>query len=47
MRRFATLHPMSIDRLHHLRFPVDLSLVARSTEPLPVDPMGPGTVADS
>ena len=38
---------MSIDRLHHLRFPIDLGPVARSTEPVPVDPTGLGTVADS
>ncbi len=38
---------MSIDRLHHLRFPVDLGPVARSTEPVPLDPTGLGTVADS
>ncbi len=39
--------PMSIDRLHHLRFPADLGPVARSTEPVPADPTGLGTVADS
>lgn len=29
---------MSIDRLHHLRFPTDLGPVARSTEPVRADP---------
>lgn len=39
--------PMFIDRLHHLRFTADVTPVARSTEPVPVDPMGLGRVADS
>ncbi len=39
--------PMSIDRLHHLRFPIDLGPMARSTEPVPVAPTGLANVADS
>jgi hypothetical protein len=38
---------MSIDRLHHLRFPADMGPVARSTEPVRVDPNGLVTVAGS
>lgn len=38
---------MSIDRLHHLRFPADLGPVARSTEPASADPAGLAAVADS
>lgn len=38
---------MSIDRLHHLRFPVDPSPLARSTEPASVDAAGLAAVADA